>query len=85
MGEIRPKRILRLLIMLSGSRRYMMAELEERLGMSARNIRRDLELIESSGFLLDREGGCRLWTDKPANRNLKNLLHFSEEEVANMI
>ncbi|MCO5237386.1 MAG: hypothetical protein M9933_14065 [Chitinophagaceae bacterium] len=50
MGEIRPKRILRLLIMLSGSRRYMMAELEERLGMSARNIRRDLELIESSVF-----------------------------------
>lgn len=59
-----------------------MPELEEKLGMSRRNIRRDLELIESSGFLLDREGGYRLLTDKPTNKNLKNLLHFSEEEVA---
>lgn len=82
MEEIRPKRILRLLMMLSGSKKYLMAELEERLGMSARNIRRDLELIESSGFLLNREGGYRLQTDEPGNRNLKNLLHFSEEEVA---
>lgn len=82
MIEIRPKRILRLLMMLSGSRRNSMPELEERLGMSRRNIRRDLELIESSGFLLDREGGYRLLTDKPINKNLKNLLHFSEEEIA---
>ena len=59
-----------------------MPELEERMNMSARNIRRDLNLIESSGFLLDRENGYRLQSDRSANRDLKNLLHFSEEEVS---
>lgn len=81
MDETRAKRILRLLMMLSGTRRYSMQDLEERFRMSARNLRRDLELIESCGYLLDREGGYRLQTDESANRKLKNLLHFSEEEV----
>lgn len=81
MGDTQPKRILRLLMMLSGVKRYSMEELRERLNMSDRNIRRDLNLIDTSGFLLDRKKGYRLEPDNPTNRRLKNLLHFSEEEV----
>ena len=50
--------------------------------MSARNIGRDMELVESCGFLLERTGGYRLQRDGATNRNLKNLLHFSEEEIS---
>ncbi len=70
-----------MLVMLSGNR-YSMKELRSRFDMSARNIGRDLELIESCGFILERENGYRLQPDRSPNRNLKNLLHFSEEEVS---
>lgn len=50
--------------------------------MSARNIGRDMELVESCGFLLERTGGYRLQRDGATNKNLKNLLHFSEEEIS---
>ncbi|MBS1744678.1 MAG: WYL domain-containing protein [Bacteroidetes bacterium] len=82
MEATRTERILRLLVMLSGTRWYSMAELEHRFYMSARNLRRDLDLIEACGFVLERENGYRLQATHTANRNLKNLLHFSEEEVS---
>ena len=82
MEDTRPKRILRLLMMLSGNKKYAMPELEDKMEMSARNLRRDLNLIESSGFLLDREKGYRLQSDRSTNRDLKNLMHFSEEEIS---
>lgn len=81
MKDTRPKRILRLLMMLSGTKRYSMEELRKRLNMSDRNIRRDLNLIEFSGFVLDRKNGYRLEPNISANKGLKNILHFSEEEV----
>lgn len=59
-----------------------MPELEDKMEMSARNLRRDLNLIESSGFLLDRKKGYRLQSDRSTSRDLKNLMHFSEEEIS---
>lgn len=82
MEDTRTKRILRLLMMLSGGKKYSMQELKSRFGMSARNLHRDLTLIEHSGFLLDRIKGYRLQTDRSTNKSLKNLLHFSEEEIS---
>jgi len=82
MEDTRPKRILRLLMMLSGIKKYAMPELEDKMEMSARNLRRDLNLIESSGFLLDRKKGYRLQSDRSTSRDLKNLMHFSEEEIS---
>jgi predicted DNA-binding transcriptional regulator YafY len=69
-------------MMLSGNKKYAMPELEDKMEMSARNLRRDLNLIESSGFLLDRKKGYRLQSDRSTNRDLKNLMHFSEEEIS---
>jgi predicted DNA-binding transcriptional regulator YafY len=69
-------------MMLSGNKKYPMPELEDKMEMSARNLRRDLNLIESSGFLLDRKKGYRLQSDRSTSRDLKNLMHFSEEEIS---
>jgi len=69
-------------MMLSGNKKYAMPELEDKMEMSARNLRRDLNLIESSGFLLDRKKGYRLQSDRSTNRDLKDLMHFSEEEIS---
>ncbi|MEO6705573.1 MAG: WYL domain-containing protein [Ginsengibacter sp.] len=82
MEETRTKRILRLLMMLSGSKLYPMKELENKLCMSGRTLFRDFEIIEESGFLLERINGYRLQTGTSTNRSLKNLLHFSEEEIS---
>lgn len=82
MEDTRTIRILRLLMMLSGSKLYSMRELQSRFGMSARNLGRDLTLIENAVFLLERANGYRLQSGIKANRNLKSLLHFSEEEIS---
>lgn len=71
-----------MLMMLSGSRRYSKNELQDKLEMSDRTVYRDLDIIEESGFVLEREDGqYRLQSEIPSNRNLKKLLHFSEEEA----
>ncbi|MEO9144578.1 MAG: WYL domain-containing protein [Ginsengibacter sp.] len=82
MEETRTKRILRLLMMLSGSKLYSIKELENKLGISHRTIFRDFETIEESGFILERSTGYRLQSDRATNKSLKNLLHFSEEEIS---
>ncbi len=82
MDDIRPVRTLRLLMMLSGSRRYTMAELMDKFSMSERNLRRDLLLLENAGFVLDRKNGYRILTEGNRSVVLKRILHFSEEEVA---
>jgi proteasome accessory factor C len=81
MEETRTKRILRLLMMLSGSKQYSIKELGNKLVTSSRTIFRDFETIEAAGFLLDRAEGYRLQPDRSTNKSLKNLLHFSEEEI----
>lgn len=82
MRNSRTHRILRMLMMMSGSRRFTMKELQSRLEMSERNLYRDLSIIEEAGFLLDKENGTyRLHKDSPATKNLQKLFHFSEEEA----
>lgn len=75
-------KLLRLLMLLSGNRRYTLAELMERFNQSDRTIYRHLEEIENAGFVLNRsDGGYRLQTDNHAVKSLQQLLHFSEEEA----
>ncbi|HRP84067.1 MAG TPA: WYL domain-containing protein [Saprospiraceae bacterium] len=82
MDDTRPVRTLRLLMMLSGSRRYTMAELMDKFAMSECNLRRDLLLLESAGFVLDRKNGYRIVLEGNRSGVLKKILHFSEEEIA---
>ena len=69
-------------MLLSGSRRYTLAELMERFKQSDRTIYRHLEEIENAGFVLNRTYGTyQLQTDNQAVKSLQMLLHFSEEEA----
>lgn len=75
-------KLLRLLMLLSGNRRYTLAELMQRFDQSGRTIYRHLKEIESAGFILNRTGGTyQLQTDNHAVKSLRKLLHFSEEEA----
>jgi len=69
-------------MLLSGNRRYTLAELMEKFDQSDRTIYRHLEEIENAGFVLIRNSGTyQLQTDTDAVKSLQRLLHFSEEEA----
>lgn len=75
-------KLLRLLMLLSGNRRYTLAALMEKFDQSDRTIYRHLDEIESAGFVLNRSNGTyQLQTDNHAVKSLQKLLHFSEEEA----
>ncbi len=84
MEDNRSRRILRMLIMLAGSRYYSVRELMARFENSDRNIRRDLALIEDCGFAFENDKrGYRLQqTGNKYVKALSGLLHFTEEEAA---
>lgn len=71
-----------MLLLLSGKRRYSIAEIQERFDISDRTVFRYLETFEISGLLMDRaEKSYRLQQDSSATRSLQRLMHFTEEEV----
>lgn len=82
MDTNKTQRILQMLMLLSGGKHYHLEDLMNKFGMSERNLMRDLKLIDEAGFLLERQDGYHLLADNANNKNLKRLLHFSEEEIA---
>ncbi len=76
------QQLLRMLMLLSGNRRYSLQELQNRFNVSDRTIYRYLDTIEDAGFVLNRmHGSYNLQVDSPPARSLQKLLHFSEEEA----
>lgn len=82
MNDRKTQRILKMLMMLNGGKRYKLEEIAARFNMSERNIIRDLNEIEFAGFVLERKGGYRLQPDHTRNKDIRRILHFSEDEVA---
>lgn len=75
-------RLLRLLLLLSGKKRYSMPEITERMEMSERTIFRYLSSFALSGLVIDKNtNGYRLQQDSSTTRSLQRLIHFTEEEV----
>ncbi|MGV3768266.1 MAG: helix-turn-helix transcriptional regulator [Chitinophagaceae bacterium] len=74
-------RMLRLLLLLCGSRKYTMLELSDRLGTSDRTIFRYLNTFESAGLVINRDNGYHLLTEKDPGKSLSRVFHFSEEEA----
>lgn len=74
-------RLLPMMLLLSGNRKYTVDELANRFEMSDRTVFRYLETYEQSGFVLDKKGGYRLHMAAPAYKSLQKLLHFSEDEA----
>jgi predicted DNA-binding transcriptional regulator YafY len=74
--------LLRMLMLLSGNKRYSLHELQKHFDVSDRTIYRHLEAIESAGFVLNRLNGTyNLQLDNTNGRAIQKLLHFSEEEA----
>src|SRR5690554_2312166 len=73
--------LLRLILMLSGTKKYRMEEIKNKLQVSERTVFRYFEVIEETGFLLERGSGYRLKKEAQDIKNLNALFHFTEEEI----
>ncbi len=75
------KGILRLILMLSGQKKYSLQEIRDRVQVSERTVFRYFEVIEDSGFLLERNNGYRLQKEAQTVKELNALFHFTEAEI----
>lgn len=82
MDQQKMQKLLRLLMLLAGNKKYSLSELVETFDVSERTIYRYLETFETAGFILEKhKGRYRLQRNATPTRSLQNLMHFSEEEV----
>lgn len=82
MDQPKMQRLLQLLVLLSGKKRYSLKELSDRLELGERSIHRYLDTFETAGFLVERNSGhYRLQSGTAAYKAVQQNLHFSEEEL----
>jgi predicted DNA-binding transcriptional regulator YafY len=77
-----PQRLLRLLSLLQGGRAWSGAELAERLGVSARTLRRDVERLRSLHYEVEGTTGVAGGYRLASGRDIPPLLLDDEEAVA---
>jgi predicted DNA-binding transcriptional regulator YafY len=77
-----PARLLRLLSLLQGRREWPGAELAERLGVTGRTVRRDVERLRALGYPVDATSGAAGGYRLTSGGNLPPLLLDDEEAVA---
>ncbi|MBX3253244.1 MAG: WYL domain-containing transcriptional regulator [Chitinophagaceae bacterium] len=75
------QRLLRLMLLLSGGRKYSRKEIAERLGILERSVYRYLNTLESAGLVVNRGDGYNLLLEQPAGKGLQRLFHFTGEEA----
>jgi len=76
------EKTIRLLLLLSGNRKYSIDELKERFEVSERTIFRYLNRLENAGFIVDRQDGKYIFArDTSEIKSLHRLFHFTEEEA----
>ncbi len=76
------KRVLNMLLLLSGNRNYTIAELAEKFNTSERTIQRYIASFKETGFVFTlSEGRYRIEKMDKDFRKLSDLLHFSDEEA----
>lgn len=81
------EQLLRMLMMLSGTRSFSLDEIAERFQKSERTIYRQLNTLENAGFVLERTedpAGMRykLAVNTQTNKDLRKLIHFTEDEAS---
>lgn len=76
------ERVLKLIMLLSGTFGYSSDEIAEKLEISKRTVYRYIETLRNVGFVFEKneEGYRKLKKQDKNNRNLHDLLQFSEEE-----
>ena len=82
MDHAKIDRALRLLLLLSGQRRYSCPELANKFEITERTVLRYLQSFRQCGFVvLCAEGRYHLQTNTPQFKSLQKLMHFSEDEA----
>ena len=76
------ERVIRLIILLSGNFGHSIKEISERLNISERTAYRYIETFKNTGLIVERNenGYWKLEKTNTYNKELNDLLHFSEEE-----
>ena len=81
MDQPKIERVLRLMQLLSGSRRYTIEELAKRLDMSERTIYRYIDTFKSVGYAVRKEDGVPRLVKMDDRDDIAQLVHFTEEEA----
>ncbi|MBS1762485.1 MAG: HTH domain-containing protein [Bacteroidetes bacterium] len=78
--DVKSVKLLKILMLIAGNRKYTASEIAEKFGCSKRSVFRYIRQIEAAGFVVDNNNGYKLEKNF-AERQLKEILHFSEDEV----
>lgn len=83
MDQPRFERLLRLMHLMSGPRRYTIQDLQEQLHVSERKIYRYIDTFKAAGFAVvkDQENVFRLTSTGEIHPDLSDIVFFTEEEA----
>ena len=80
--HVKVERLLTVLKLLSSNVGYSFSQLSEKLEVSERTIRRYLKSFEKAGLFVENNNGYyRLEKNAPYQKEISDLLHFSDEEA----
>jgi len=74
-------RVLKLVILLCGARKYSIFELMSRLKVSERTIYRDFETMEHAGFFIDRKDGFYRIDPEKQDRHSMKIFNVAEDNL----
>ncbi|MCK4345685.1 MAG: WYL domain-containing protein [Bacteroidales bacterium] len=76
------RKMIEILILLSGNLRYKIPEIAEKFNISERTVYRYIETFKEAGFVFNKRNGY-IQIDKSSSsfKEISELLHFSEEEA----
>ena len=82
MDQPKVERMLRLMMLLAGSRNYTVNELAEKLETSYRSIYRYIDTFKEAGFVVHKSGDCyHIAKESPFFKDISQLVHFTDEEA----
>ncbi len=82
MDQPKVERMLRLMMLLAGSRNYTVNELADKLETSYRSIYRYIDTFKEAGFVIHKSGDCyHIAKESPFFKDISQLVHFTDEEA----
>ena len=82
MDQPKVERMLRLMMLLAGSRNYTVNELADKLETSYRSIYRYLDTFKEAGFVVHKSGDYyHIAKESPFFKDISQLVHFTDEEA----
>ena len=82
MDQPKVERMLRLMMLLAGSRNYTVNELADKLETSYRSIYRYIDTFKEAGFVVHKSGDCyHIAKESPFFKDISQLVHFTDEEA----